>query len=171
MHEFGITLSVSCLALINVTRQWERSLILGSSNYRKNVDEDFFIPFWVHLVFNLRSGGRANPEWRHSVKTNPRLAISRPFSNAKIVRNNDMANFFEQKMSLFPLLKKRGSLWRQKRLSFVTGKICFKWRNEDFSNYHGAIVGLVTREGGLCTTRNNASNAISAENVFFCTEC
>ena len=62
MHEFGITLSVSCLALINVARQWERSLILGSSNYRKNVDEDFFIPFWVHLVFNLRSGGRANPK-------------------------------------------------------------------------------------------------------------
>jgi hypothetical protein len=40
-----------------------------------------------------------------------------PFPNAKIARINDMANFFEQKMSLFPLLKKRGSLWWQKRLS------------------------------------------------------
>ena len=59
---------------------------------------------------------------RHSVKTNPRLAISRPFSNAKIVRNNDITNFFEQKMSLFPLLKKRGSLWYQKRLSLATRK-------------------------------------------------
>ena len=45
--------------------------------------------------------------------------ISRPFPNAKIARINDMANFFEQKMSLFPLLKKRGSLWWQKRLSWV----------------------------------------------------
>ena len=45
--------------------------------------------------------------------------ITRPFPNAKIARINDMANFFEQKMSLFPLLKKRGSLWWQKRLSWV----------------------------------------------------
>ena len=51
-----------------------------------------------------QSEGRANPEWRHSVKTNPRLATSRPFSNAKIMRNNDMTNFFRKKMSLFPLL-------------------------------------------------------------------
>ena len=69
-----------------------------------------------------QSEGRAKAEWRHSVKTNPRLATSRPFSNAKIARNNDMANFFEQKMSLFPLLKKRGSLWYQKRLSLTTRK-------------------------------------------------
>jgi hypothetical protein len=39
-----------------------------------------------------------------------RADVSRPFPNAKIVRNSDMANFFEQKMSLFPLLKKRSSL-------------------------------------------------------------
>ena len=134
MREFGITLSVSRLALFNVTRQWERSLILGSSNYRKNVDEDSFIPFWVHLVSNLRSGarakaertqseGRAKAEWRHSVKTNPRLAISRPFSNAKIVRNNDITYFFEQKMSLFPLLKK-------KRLSLVSKEALFRhWQD------------------------------------------
>ena len=44
-----------------------------------------------------QSEGRANPEWRHSVKTNPRLAISRPFSNAKIVRNNDITNFSSKK--------------------------------------------------------------------------
>ena len=69
-----------------------------------------------------QSEPRAKAEWRHSVKTNPRLAISRPFSNAKIVRNNDITNFFEQKMSLFPLLKKRGSLWYQKRLSLVKRK-------------------------------------------------
>ena len=73
-----------------------------------------------------QSEGRANPEWRHSVKSNPRLATSRPFSNAKIVRNNDITNFFEQKMSLFPLLKKRGSLWYQKRLSWLSGKTCLK---------------------------------------------
>ena len=72
-----------------------------------------------------QSEGRAKAEWRHSVKTNPRLAISRPFANAKIARINDMANFFEQKMSLFPLLKKRGSLWSQRRDGSVDVKHVF----------------------------------------------
>ena len=77
----------------------------------------FFLPPFLPLFFASGSEARAKAERRHSVKTNPRLAISRPFSNAKIVRNNDMANFFEQKKSLFPLLKKRGSHGWQKRVS------------------------------------------------------
>ena len=77
----------------------------------------FFLPPFLPLFFASGSEARAKAERRHSVKTNPRLAISRPFSNAKIVRNNDITNFFEQKMSLFPLLKKRGSHGWQKRLS------------------------------------------------------
>ena len=77
------------------------------------------LPHFLVLFFASESEARAKAERRHSVKTNARLAIPRPFSNAKIVRNYDITNFFEQKMSLFPLLKKRGSLWWQKRLSFV----------------------------------------------------
>ena len=72
---------------------------------------------FLRLRKRSQSEPRAKAEWRDTVKTNPRLATSRPFSNAKIARNNDMVNFFEQKMSLFPLLKKRGSLGWQKRLS------------------------------------------------------
>ena len=78
------------------------------------------LPLLPHcLVFFFTSGseGRVKAEWRHTVKTNPRLAVSRPFPNAKIARINDMANFFEQKMSLSPFLKKRGSLGWEKRLS------------------------------------------------------
>ncbi len=74
---------------------------------------------FLRLRKRTQSKPRAKAEWRHAVKTNLRLATSRPFSNAKIARINDMANFFEQKMSLFPLLKKRGSLWWKKRLSCV----------------------------------------------------
>ena len=75
------------------------------------------------LLFASGSEGRAKAERRHSVKTNPRLAISRPFSNAKIVRNYDITNFSSKKKSLFPLLKKRGSLWYQKRLSLAARDI------------------------------------------------
>ena len=82
----------------------------------------FLLPRCLVFFFASRSEGRAKAEWRHTVKTNPRLATSRPFSNAKIARINDIANFFEQKMSLFPLLKKRGSLWWQKRLSMADGE-------------------------------------------------
>ena len=77
------------------------------------------LPHFLVLFFASESEARAKAERRHSGKTRTGLAISRPFPNAKIARINDMANFFEQKMSLFPLLKKRGSLWWQKRLSFV----------------------------------------------------
>ena len=69
---------------------------------------------FLRLRKRRQSEPRAKAEWRHTVKTNPRLATSRPFSNAKIARINDIANFFEQKMSLFPLLKKRGSLESKK---------------------------------------------------------
>ena len=74
---------------------------------------------FLRLRERSQSEGRAKAERRHSGKTRTGLTISRPFPNAKIARINDMANFFEQKMSLFPLLKKRGSLWWQKRLSWV----------------------------------------------------
>ena len=58
-------------------------------------------PF-LPLFFASGSEGRAKAERRHSGKTKPRVATSRPSSNAKIARNNDIANFFEQKKSLFP---------------------------------------------------------------------
>ena len=95
---------------------------------------------FLRLWKRSQSGGRAKAERRQNEGTLGRREpksrsplrhrnnsqdccfTSRPFSNAKIVRNNDMANFFKQKMSLFPLLKKRGSLRGQKRLSFATGK-------------------------------------------------
>ena len=119
MREFGITLSVSRLALINVTRQWERSLILGSSNYRKNVDEDFFIPSWGHHASNLRSGDRAKAERTQSEgRANPRDANSRPFSIAKIMQNNDITNFFRKKVVIRASFKK-------KRLSFVTCEVSY----------------------------------------------
>ena len=38
------------------------SALFGSSNKRIGDVEVCFIPFWVLLVSNLRSGGRANPE-------------------------------------------------------------------------------------------------------------
>ena len=59
---------------------------------------------FLRLRKRSQSGGRAKAERRHSGKTRTRLGISRPFPNAKIARNNDMANFLEQKKSLFPLL-------------------------------------------------------------------
>ena len=42
------------------------SALFGSSNKRIGDVEVCFIPFWVLLVSNLRSGGRANPERRQS---------------------------------------------------------------------------------------------------------
>ena len=72
---------------------------------------------------------------------------SRPFSNAKIVRNNDMANFFKQKMSLFPLLEKRGSLRWQKRLSFATGKEVPRVTKRGFSLLRWANFGLLASVG------------------------
>ena len=42
------------------------SALFGSSNKRIGDVEVYFIPFWVLLVSNLRSGGRANPERRQS---------------------------------------------------------------------------------------------------------
>ena len=61
----------------------------------------------------------ASLQRRYGGSANMRAAVSRPFPNAKIVRNSDITNFLEQKMSLSPLLKKRGSLGWQKRLSLV----------------------------------------------------
>ena len=84
---------------------------------------------------------------------------SRPFSNAKIVRNNDMANFFKQKMSLFPLLEKRGSLRGQKRLSFATGKEVSRVTKRGFSQLSWANCGLLARgtlvhNSKVCKLRN-----------------
>ena len=84
------------------------------------------LPHFLVLFFASESEARAKAERRQSEGTLGRRErnwpLSRPFPNAKIARINDMANFFEQKMSLFPLLKKRGSLWYQKRLSLVKRK-------------------------------------------------
>ena len=59
---------------------------------------------FLRLRKRRQSGGRAKAERRHSGKTRTKLGTSRPFPSAKIARNNDITNFLEQKMSLFPLL-------------------------------------------------------------------
>ena len=59
---------------------------------------------FLRLRKRSQSGGRAKAERRHSGKTRTKLGTSRPFPSAKIARNNDITNFLEQKMSLFPLL-------------------------------------------------------------------
>ena len=95
---------------------------------------------FLHLRKRSQSGGRAKAERRHSGKTRTKLGTSRPFPSAKIARNNDITNFFEQKMSLFPLLQKRGSLQWQKRLSLVAGKEVPRVTKRGFSKLHGLIV-------------------------------
>ena len=67
------------------------------------------LPHFLVLFFASESEGRAKALWKDENGIGHSLV---PFPNAKIARINDMANFFEQKMSLFPLLKK-------KRLSLV----------------------------------------------------
>ena len=85
------------------------------------VPDSLLTPFFLRLRKRSQSGGRAKAERRQSEGTLGRRKRgwppSRPFPNAKIARINDMANFFEQKMSLSPFLKKRGSLGWEKRLS------------------------------------------------------
>ena len=67
---------------------------------------------WFRLRKRTYSEPTANLLWRQLVKTNPSTA-SRLFPNAKIMRNNDIANYFEQKMSFLPFSYKRGSLSSQ----------------------------------------------------------
>ena len=77
------------------------------------------LPHFLVLFFASESEARAKAERRQSEGRAKALWEDEngighslvPFPNAKIARNNDIENFFEQKMSLFPLLKKRGSLW------------------------------------------------------------
>ena len=51
---------------------------------------------FLRLRKRIQSGGRAKAERRHSGKTRTKLGNSRPFPSAKIARNNDITNFFEQ---------------------------------------------------------------------------
>ena len=132
---------------------------------------------FLRLRKRSQSGGRAKAERRQNEGTLGRREpksrsplrhrnnsqdccfTSRPFSNAKIVRNNDMANFFKQKMSLFPLLEKRGSLRGQKRLSFATGKEVPRVTKRGFSQLSWANCGLLARgalvrNSKVCKLRN-----------------
>ena len=55
-------------------------------------------------------------------RANPRDANSRPFSIAKIMRNNDITNFFRKKVVSRASFKK-------KRLSFVTCEVSYLGQN------------------------------------------
>ena len=111
-HPFCFRLSPFFCAPITTNKQiCQRSLVCAVS----------LLPHCLVFFFASGSEATAKVQRRHSGKTETELATSRPFSNAKIVRIYDIANFFEQKKSLSPLLKKRGSLWWQKRLSLVAG--------------------------------------------------
>ena len=107
---------------------------------------------YLLLSFVLFSPPEAKARRRHdegtSEETSPRVAIFRPFPNAKIVRNSDITYFFEQKKSFFPLLQKRGSLGWQKRLSLVTGKDVSRVTKRGFFQLPWANCGLLA-SGGL----------------------
>ena len=144
---------------------------------RTRVCAVFLLPRCLVFFFASGSEGRAKAERRQNEGTLGRREpksrsplrhrnnsqdccfTSRPFSNAKIVRNNDMANFFKQKMSLFPLLEKRGSLRGQKRLSFATGKEVPRVTKRGFSQLSWANCGLLARgtlvhNSKVCKLRN-----------------
>ena len=94
----------------------------------KSVKDLLFVPrLCCRIALCFSSPPEAKPEWRQSEgrakalwEDESEIGHLSSVSNAKIARINDIANFFKQKKSLFPLLKKRGSLWWQKRLSLVT---------------------------------------------------
>ena len=130
---------------------------------------------YLLLSFVLFSPPEAKARRRHdggtSEETSPRVAISRPFPNAKIVRNSDITYFFEQKKSLFPLLKKRGSFGYQKRLSLANEVRRASSDKRDFFPKQQATYGLVVSAPICAQLEMNASDAISIKNATFHSKC